>query len=645
MCGVVVLYKMSATPFDARLLQTMTHTLSHRGPDDAGFCFVGPQITKVWQQDIAWQTQAPGVAMGHRRLSILDLSASGHQPFVSQDQRYWMVYNGEIYNYLELRTELAQLGHRFFSETDTEVFLAAFAQWGTDCFNRLNGMWAVLIWDQHEQTLVASRDRFGEKPLFYTQVGSDWYFASEAKALFKHPDIPARPNERALFHYLRFFRPPSGEDSYFAGIMMVEPGTYMVLSRDHMRKTRYWDLPAKAATSPLDEPQAIAQFLTLFTDAVKIRLRADVRVGTMLSGGLDSTSIIRTVADLLASDSSALRVVGPSLQAFNASFPGERIDETARVDDLCAAIHLTAHKVFPMEEQDIEALVSEVAYHIEMPFFGSVPLVHTLLMRKARAAGVKVLLNGHAADEVFAGYPEVYCPAVAADAIRHGHWCRGVGEMLQAKRRHNVSWHRTVFHYLLPWRVSRWLGRDDDYGTFFAPHLLQQQQQVWARIPPKQFPGATELERVMKRHLLAQIVPDWLALEDRISMSASIESRLPFLDYRLVEFAFSLGDRLKIRHGRTKYLVRAAMQNRLPPSIVAESRKFRFSGPDAYWLQGPLRGLLDSMLDAKTSYVSHFLAPSALATLLATFRAGDHRRAQFIWRILHTEMWLRRYCA
>ena len=302
MCGIIAIHKTSERSLDPAIVESMTTALTHRGLDDYGYAFITNGSGITWREERPDPFHSKGVAMGHRRLSIFDLSAKGRQPFVSPEKRYWVVFNGEIYNFWEIRDELRQLGHSFFSETDTEVLLTAFAEWGTDCFRRFIGPWAVVIWDAKDERLIACRDRIGVKPLYYCEVGGDWLFGSEAKALLKHPAISAKPNMPAIFDYLSENEYPAGKETLFEGIASVEPGTWISIHRGQVRKERYWQLPECTGWPIENDDEAVEKYLHLLEDAVKLCLRSDVRVGTSLSGGLDSTSVIATVNDVLRSD-------------------------------------------------------------------------------------------------------------------------------------------------------------------------------------------------------------------------------------------------------------------------------------------------------------------------------------------------------
>jgi asparagine synthase (glutamine-hydrolysing) len=636
MCGFVAIYKLSAASLELSVLERMTHSMAHRGPDDFGFMLSTPAETLSWKTARQRDTlDGPGVAFGHRRLSILDLSESGHQPFMSCDHRFWMVYNGEVFNYIELRAELTAAGYRFTTNTDTEVILQAFACWGRECFNRFNGMWAIVIWDTATRTLTASRDRFGIKPLHVAQVNGDWIFASEAKAILLHPAIARAPNRDVLLPFLgqgtyRHFVAASDRDTllqfdqglfntkstFFSGIEHLEPATTTTIKDGVVLNYRFWNPPHNNTRTYRNVGEAAEVLRALFTDAVKLRLRSDVGVGTMLSGGVDSTSVICTVKRLLDSDQHVRNVIGERISAFHASFPGLANDEAKNVDMLSRHLDLGAQRVLPLKTPapEIDAILRHTIDHLESPFFNSVPIVLTLLMRRARSIGVKVILNGHGADELFAGYPIRYFFFALADMIS------------------NFQFLAALSHFE---RIHRTLGFD----------RVQVARRAWKLLRTGDcFKGRSRLDTVLRMDLFTYLLPHWLQLEDRISMSESIEVRLPFLDYRIVEFALSLDDRLKISNGTTKFVLREAMKDRLPHAIATDSRKIRFSGPDMQWLTGPLRPQLEAVFIDGAPLLATWLRADRLRKTVAAF-VGNPKpwRVPQIWRLLSAELFLRQH--
>ena len=621
-------------------VERATNKLTHRGPDDFGYAFVSKTRADMWKNDRPQEMPDPGVALGHRRLSIIDLSSAGRQPFVSSDGRYWMVYNGEVYNYRELRTDLQRAGHVFRTSTDTEVVLIAFATWGPRCFERFNGMWALAIWDREEERLVLSRDRFGIKPLVMARVGQDIVVASEPKALFEIEGVSRAPNMESALGYVHSVRGPVRGETFFQEITELMPGTYAIAGSGRLTHHAYWQLPEPDSAVIKSANEAIERLNELFDDAVHLRLRSDVSVGTMVSGGLDSTSVIQAMnAQLRANDAEARRALGETLQGFHATFPDLPIDETERVNALRRMLDLEVNLVEPVREEAIFELFERSMFHMEEPFVNSVPIVHSLLMAKAREVGVKVVLNGHGADELFGGYPQ-YHQLAASDYLRHGQLATAYQQLAGMCEMLGISMSEALKRALgpvLPYRLFKWLRRNK--------HAGKPQREVFRRhIMSRNVPGRTALDAILRRDFQHNILPKWLHLEDRISMSQSIEARLPFLDYRIVDFAFRLDQRLKINSGRTKQILRQAMAQKLPPEIVQEKRKFHFSGPDALWLDGTLKPTVRKLFFDREPVVNDFLVTSNLREEFEEFWRGKRDQTRFLWTVFATEYWLQNYC-
>jgi len=641
MCGFVAIYKNSEKPLSPNTLEAMTNTLVHRGPDDYGFVFINRDNSSFWKSSRPEAMTGPGVALGHRRLSILDLSDAGRQPFSSNDKQFWIAYNGEIYNYVEIREELKGSGFRFDTSTDTEVLLAAYQHWGVECFNRFNGMWSLVIWDNYRKQLVACRDRFGIKPLYSCRIGNDWFFASEIKALLQHPDINPQPDSSSVFNFLFGDGMPDPGNTFFSGINEIRPGQYITLTQGKCINSCYWKLPRTFIKRRRTPDSAAEELFSLLGDAVKLRLRSDVKVGTMLSGGLDSTSVISLIKRLLDSNSDARRVVGDQLHAFNAGFPGLSIDENRNVTEISDKLDLAAHIVYPMDEDDALDLFDTANFHMEAPFHNSVPMVHTLLMKKARSTGVKVVLNGHGADELFAGYPSEYSSPALYDMLTGLRWGQAYHQINGYHRNYGLGRKKVLlraFNKSLP----DWNRLSSNYkiDPIYPPDMVREHQN-----PPGKMPLMNRLEQRLRADFSRAILPRWLHMEDKISMASSIEARLPFLDYRIVEFAFSLDNSLKIRNGTTKYVLRKAMHNFLPGKILQDNRKLPFSGPERFWLTGSLKDTLVSSFLTSTPLVGDYLNNGALREKISGYISGESPTTndRQIWRIFNTEMWLRKY--
>lgn len=646
MCGLVTLVLGSGRTVAPRLLHSMTDALAHRGPDGFGYAAVEPDRGTVRQ----WTETSPegeigGILFGHRRLSIIDLTRCGHQPMASDDQDLVLAYNGEIYNFVELRAELEQIGHHFRSRSDTEVLLKAYAEWGTAAFNRFNGMFALTLWDNRRKTLVAARDRFGIKPLYVAQVDGDWLFASEIKALLQFPGAHRGLNDEKVVAYLSQCLIDDDRETLFAGVQSVEPGTFVEVTRSGSRSRPFWSLPETRAQTDPRKPdrEYIEEFRSLLTDSVRLRVRSDVPIGTMLSGGLDSTAITALIHERRqAGAQTSFEGLRDFHHTFSACWPGWVSDEEADVDLLCSRLGLEAHKLYPTAEL-LQAVLPQASYFLDQPFETPTALIKFLLMRAARDSGVKVVLNGHGADEILAGYPGFFVPPYLAQLLSD----RRYATFLRQARAFasDAEWTRDqVLSWLPDSRLSR-------MARMFTTGAVRSRSDVYPPLFPGQAQaagaellggGASMLSQALWLKLTRHILPMWLRAEDRMSMASSVESRLPFLDYRLVEFAFRLPDDLKLRDGYSKYILRQAMRGKVPESIVDNRVKRRFASPFPQWFRGAWRPMVEQLLVTEAPVLSRFLDWAALRTRVQGYLAGDDSALdpQQLWRLLSFRLWL-----
>jgi asparagine synthase (glutamine-hydrolysing) len=401
MCGIAGI--LSRTPPDAALMERVCGSLAHRGPDGKG----------IW----TGRCNDWNVMLGHRRLSIIDLSDAASQPMASADGSCHIVYNGEIYNYIELREELRGLGFEFRTKSDTEVILAAYRQWGADCLNRFNGMWAFAIHDAKKNILFCARDRFGIKPFYCFRKPGLFVFASEIKALLRHPEAPRVANASRVADFLAFGLVDHSPETFFKDIDRLPPAHYMVIEDGRLSLQPYW-VPPKAEPAPeTDSAESASRFLELFSDAVRIRLRSDVPVGTCLSGGLDSSSIVCVANRIMFGKDSPIDrdLVGERQKTFTACYGNAEFDERPFVDVVTGQTNASSHRVFPEAAillKDMDALIS----HQEEPFGSTSIFAQWCVMRKVKETGVKVLLDGQGGDELLAGY-DAYYAALAADRL------------------------------------------------------------------------------------------------------------------------------------------------------------------------------------------------------------------------------------
>lgn len=572
MCGIAGM--LSAGVANLSPVFSMTAVQAHRGPDDAGhalFTALGAPPVQTRRQTQGEQLEGI-LALGHRRLSIIDRGDGGHQPMSYADGRYWITYNGEVYNYRELRDELRALGFSIASESDTEVILAAFSAWGRACFGRFNGMWALAIWDSHRRELTFSRDRFGVKPLHLRRYGDTLFFASEIKGLLAGTAATARANAQVVHDFLVHGTANCDNDTFFDGITAFPPGCAATVKLDRdltVEPEPYWRLDP-TATRDVPFTRACDEFRDLLASSVRIRMRSDVPVGACLSGGLDSSSIVCLMDRGTA---------GNAIHTFTARFPEPEFDESAWARCVIDATGVAGHFSIPTESGLLDDL-DDLIWHQEEPFSTASLYAQWLVMKQAREQNIPVLLDGQGADEILGGYRKFYAFHILA-LMRRRHLASAMGEfaaLLRHGDRGYLRW-REGARYLPGFMQRRIVsGRD-----FVTPELAYTTKSGHVAL------GASEDLRMRQvLDLTRYSVPSLLRYEDRNSMAWSIESRVPFLDYRLVEFALSLPVEHKLRGGRTKAVLRAGLRGIVPDRVLDRRDKMGFVTPQSRWMEGEL---------------------------------------------------------
>jgi asparagine synthase (glutamine-hydrolysing) len=614
MCGI--LGAVFAGPDVERRLGRAMSLLHHRGPDGSG----------TWTDSVA--------LFGHTRLRILDTSEAGDQPMVASDNRAVLVYNGEVYNYRALKSAL---GERFrpASHSDTDVVLELLTREGPDALPRMNGMWALALWRPREKKLLLARDRFGVKPLYYAELaGGGVAFASEIPALLALTGVTPEPDAQTLRSFLLYEQAEPRERTFYAGIRKLPAGCWAEVTRDGLRVRSYFSLVEAAASEPAPADPAAA-WRDLFRDAVELRLRSDVPVGTCLSGGLDSSAIVCT-AHRIARSGRAERTL--TYHAFSARHPGTSADEGPFIDEVLQQTGFTGHDVVPQASRLMDDL-EKLTWHQGEPF-GSLSIYSQFcVMRLAREAGVTVLLDGQGSDEVLAGYP-FYAHYRLADLVRRGnvaaalHLARGLRDIQSTSTAPIV---RAVLMGLAPEVVRRQLRSrmKPEISRFLVGEL--------ASGPPDRLPFAypDRFTDALYQSVVEHGLPSLLRYEDRNSMAFSLEARVPFLDWRLVTLGFRLPPELKLHDGWTKWVLREAMADDLPVKIRWRRDKKAFSTPQAEWLRGPMREWVRAMLASHELRERGFVDTAALTDAYEAWIAGGPSISSDLWRILSVELWLR----
>lgn len=640
MCGIAAILSWDRTPKDADAILRMTDALVHRGPDDSGFVFIGSDGEAsdhaVRKRKAPASSQA-SLAMGFRRLSIIDLSPLGHQPMCNEDRTLWLVFNGEIYNYLELRAILRKRGHIFRSQSDSEVILHAYEEWGAGCVKEFNGMWAFALWDGRRQSLFCSRDRFGVKPLYYSWDGRTFCLASEPKAIVRSGLIKVLPNYRYLLHFLADGVLQDGEEIFYEGIRSILPGHSVIANAGGVRHFRYWDYQNPSVFERYDFSHPEEMFRELLTDAVRIRLRSDVAVGSCLSGGLDSSAIVAIATHLQGKG---------SLDTFSATFNSARNDESAYMrlmSDTCE----TRNSAVWVDGSDLFAVLPRIIWHLDGPCLSASTYPFWKVAKLARQR-VKVLLDGQGADELLGGYLGFF-PAHLVSLYRSSLQSRSFSGLF------GTAAELLKIVQFAGWRQLYFLYRDYSYlGRTLKPHrrLLRTEKLINSDLRgaidtrsaqrPEPVPHRFENEltnSLYKSHSQTGL-PGLLQYGDAISMAHSLEARLPFMDYRLVEYCFALPPDEKIRGTTTKWLLRRSLRGIVPDAILDRKDKVGFATPFASWICGPLREPLIDVFDSRRAREHGVFNVQVLKKVLDRHIKGRLDMSYYIWRWLTTELWL-----
>ena len=601
MCGIAGSVDLEQGLGSGTPVPAMTDALRHRGPDDAGILVDGP------------------VTLGHRRLAIIDLSAAGHQPMPSADETLWLTFNGEIYNYIELRDELRALGHTFRTASDSEVLLIAYAEWGVSMLERLNGMFAFAIWDRRTSSLLLARDRFGVKPLYYAEAGGRFRFASEIKALLVDPEVPRRPNNPRVLDFLAYGLSDHTEETLFAGVRQVPPGSYLQV-RPYMSvptAVRWYTLrPAVPDGAP-----AGARIRALFDRAVSLRLRSDVPVGVSLSGGMDSSSALCVAAALRSAEG----LDAP--QSFSARSSDPATDEYSYTERVVSATGSKNTQVLPSFAGLVDELDSTL-WHMDEPFHSPSVYGQRKVDELARNAGVVVLLDGQGGDEVLSGYHHFHYPPLLLELVRRGRVLAFAREVLARKRRIGTSPIRSlkdvVRLLVAPYRQGA--GRPDWLAAGVA---LADRPRPSSSLASHQDYG-----------LAIAPLPAYNHHADRNSMTFSLETRNPFLDVHLVEAARGLTSEELLHDGFTKWALREAVRDVVPAEVVDRARKQGFTTDEAHWLREGLNRDFEETFSSESFALRGYFDPPRLLAVLAEHQAGGNRSAE-LWRAYVTERWLR----
>ena len=630
MCGITGFFAFTNNHvISKQLLQSMTKVLAHRGPDDSGCVLIDRQKQRMVSFSDTAEDGAIGnghVGLGHRRLSILDLSESGRQPMNAANKEVWMVFNGEIYNFLELRSELKNLGYVFSTDTDSEVVLKSYLQWGTEAFHKFNGMWGIAIYDMRNDTIVLSRDRFGKKPLYYSTDGKKLLFSSEIKSIHLHPEVPKEINIQKVIDYAgRHYRYVDTDDeSFFENILQVPKSSYMIFGKNGLETVqKYWSLePQDPIGTKLSEDEIVEQFRNLLTDAVNIRLRSDVPVGSMLSGGLDSTSITALAVKRNKNFHSFTGVTGDGY--FN---------ESKYVDVFVKDIGIEHNYVHPNPTELFDVLKEMLSYHDE-PICTVTWYSIYLIIKEISNYEIPVILTGHGGDELLGGYWDHYHYNFSDIRELGGDDSYELAEWLKNHNRPKSEYVRE-YNYINKLHQNKGieLKKYSQYLNYLSSNLLAHDRKELLEAP---FSG--DLSRRLYLELFYETIPASLRAEDRSMMAFSIENRVPFLDYRLVEFCFHLDNSYKIRNGLGKWLLREAMKDILPEEIRMRKDKTGFNAPLDEWIRNENREQIEELI-SRNSYVNNEIYNQEKVSELFREHLSGNNHSMFFWHYINLNLW------
>lgn len=608
MCGIAGFIDPSLSSPDAeKVLVKMLESISHRGPDARG----------VYHEE--------ALHLGHNRLSIIDLSDEANQPMHFYDCS--IIFNGEIYNYIEIRKKLIEKGYSFKTQSDTEVILGAYNEWGEDCVKEFVGMWALVIWNKKKKELFASRDRFGIKPFYYITDGNKFYFGSEYKALKQSPVFKNDLNYNQISRGLQMGWVCYNDETYFEKIKALPAAHSLRWNNGMMECWKYWDIEV-GKYSELSIEEKKEKFLSLFADSIKLHMRSDVTVASCLSGGLDSSAIVSMVQQLNP---------GMGYKSFSVYYEGkDDVDERPFIYEVIKKYPSIEPYYFSPTDKDVEECFHQTLYHADVPCTGSSYISQYFLMKLIGQHKIKVVLDGQGSDEYLGGYMHTFY-RIIADLVKSGNIFCALNLTYKVNKSLNSSFSKSLAHFGKS-LLSTFNTEQSLYALEYRNYYPFMSNLSSDKIPfhlEKQNGNSTN--NFLYHLIFNTSLPSLLHYEDRNSMAFSIESRVPFLDHRLVEFAFQLKTNDKVKGTETKHILRKSLHNILPEAIENRKDKKGFVTPgENKWLRGPLKHLLEIDPDK-----IDFLKKETIRKILNEYKNGDNSKAILVWRITVLNYWLK----
>lgn len=607
MCGIAGIYNFNHTTPDLSLLRKMGDTIAHRGPDHAGY-----------------YTNEYGIGFCHRRLSIIDLSERGNQPMSNDDESIWIVYNGEIYNYIELRDELIKKGYKFKSQTDTEVVIKAYQEYGIDCLKRFNGMFAFSLWDKKNMRFFAARDRVGIKPYYYYSNSKMFVFASEIKSLIKHPEISKEPNDIAISNYLLFDYQIDNQ-TWFKNIYSLEPGTYLLIENSNLKFCKYWNIEYN-----IDYTRSFNSFKDelreTIVSSIKSHWQSDVPVGAHLSGGVDSSTIVSVASKFLTSKFNTFSSVVKDFKEY---------DESKEINIVSQKFN-TNHYQTSVDSKDIISILPKIIWHLDEPIVGPAVIPMYNISQLVKRTGIKVINGGQGVDEMFGGY-KPYFTLAAKNILTNLGKSKEIpfGEILSVPNylKMGGSFNRLINRYSKMEKPISWRNINENNNTENLMEGFKLMQKNVTHLDPFEAHAYKDIKYYL---------PGLLHVDDRINMAFGLEGRVPFVDKKILELSLKIPSWYKINKGSSKAIFREAVRGIVPDEILDNKIKRGYPTPISIWFSDSMNMELNNFFFKEPLLTEHLFNKDGIRTLLHNQKNNpDIRLSTPIWKALVTEIWFR----
>ncbi len=652
MCGIFGVLNFDEVNVDFKSLQNSVNIIRHRGPDDEGYAVFNTHKklceerygdTSAIKKGDYILSQPSGVfnlAFGYRRLSIIDLSVNGHQPFFNDEKNICIIFNGEVYNYIEIREELRGKGYKFRTETDTEVIVNAYIEWGEDCLSRFNGMWGMAIYDMRNNILFCTRDRFGVKPFYYYKDEKIFVFASELKSIIEYfktdSSVLKNINKEIVYDYFVNNFTDHTEDTFIKGIKHLLPSHSIRIQNKEFTVKKYFSIDVNKEFGTYDKSKFESikkNFSELIFDSVKLRLRSDVAIGTCLSGGLDSSTVVSIINKFLTGDKNFDRSqIGIKQKTFSAVYDDASIDERYFIEEIVKATNCDSHYVFP-DKADFTDDVDKFIFQLDEPFGGTSPYAQWNVMRLARQNNVTVLLDGQGADESLGGY-EIYFGFLYSNLLKKGNYFQLISELSKNFKKGLEISHRGFKYY----RNLKEKNVKSPAGKFYNQDFLN--KSTTKNI--LEYRTTDNLNQKLYEDLTQYILPSLLRFEDRNSMMFSIESRTPFLDYRIIKLFFETDGVYKIHDGWSKWILRNSMNNFIPDKIAWRRDKKGFPTPERKWMMR-LKDDFVNVVKEDRDTLDQFFDTNLILKDYDLIVSNPDIKSHFLWKIYNFVKWKKMY--